>query len=458
MIRSEISTGHLTRAQHEAFMETLTTTYEMRVEMRVLNADEKEISSLTAPAQNMLSGAVQVDTTQAVARTLQATLLDPNRRLRFEANSPAHGAVFADNFLAVRHEVWVPERVFTYGGKWIDGIGEWVSTPVFHGPISNYQRNGREVSVQAQGMEALMLAPYLTLSGYPIPKGTRLDDALRMVGQEAAMSRFDIPDLKHKLGRTRNVKRESEPWLILVNDKDASGLLARRRTGKDRHGDPTFERSKVPGLVESIPGHWTAFTTTLGAIAVRRLNHRPSYRLTEEKWINDTSPPERSYDVTKFRNYVIVIGGKQLGHKRAEGHAALPANHPLSPHRLRHNGEPRYLIAVVRADNLTSDKQCEKRAAQVLKRLQLEGVDLQLSCAPLPMLEETDVLTAKTRDWSLDWRPRQWTVPLTSDSDMSIGFHKRVQMGKRRHRSASGGRAGPPGGTGGRGRKSVVVA
>jgi hypothetical protein len=58
-------------------------------------------------------------------------------------------------------------------------------------------------------------------------------------------------------------------------------------------------------------------------------------------------------------------------------------------------------------------------------------------------------VTATSADFTIDVAVKQWTLPLTSDSAMSINKHSRVKTGKRRKGSV--GRAGPggPGGSGG---------
>src|SRR6185295_10854182 len=173
--------------EYDAYLDALTDSHQIRVDVRIHDANEKEISSLTAPESRIVSGAVQVDATASITRSLSLEMVDPNRTLKFEANSPARGALFADRFISARYQVRV------------EALEAWVTIPVFWGPVSSYERAGSAVSIEAQGKESLMLEPHFAHQGYTIQAGTRLDDAIRRVADKCGERRYDLPDLPHRL-------------------------------------------------------------------------------------------------------------------------------------------------------------------------------------------------------------------------------------------------------------------
>lgn len=441
--------------ERRALYQTLVQSHRIQLDIALLNQDEQEITSLTAPINKVVSGSVQLDATASITRSLDLTVLDNHRKLRFERHSPAHGSVFADNFVSVRYEVYVPDTVVTLDGETIAGIGDWVSIPVFWGPLSAYARNGAEVSLEAQGKESLMLDPHFATHGYTIDRNTRLDDAIRHVAEKAGETRFALPDLDHKLNSARSVAGHSEPWLILTNAKNVPGF----KKAKGIYDKPIpfpvdYKKSPVGGLVDGVPGHWGAFYDGRGRLCVRRLDRHSIHTFKEGRDLIAGSPPQISYDITAFRNYVKVKGGKPKGKKPAFGHAALPPANPMSPDALSRNGKPRYMTEFIEAENLKTDDECKDRAHEVLERLAQEGVDVEFSCLPFPLIEENDVITLKTSEFSIDFQIRQMTIPLTSDEAMTFGRHQKVSVGRRKtkkwRRRHGGGQAGP-GGRGGHG-------
>ena len=111
----------LTKAQDDAYRAALVTSHRIRTKVLVLDANEAPVKGLVP---QVLSGAVTVEASAAVSRSLSMTLLDPNHKLTFDSASPADGALYADNFVQV-----------TYGVE--TSLG-WVDVPVFTGPVTGY--------------------------------------------------------------------------------------------------------------------------------------------------------------------------------------------------------------------------------------------------------------------------------------------------------------------------------
>jgi hypothetical protein len=396
---------------------------EIRLKVHILDGNEDQIDSLAEPESQITSGSIQVDITQPVSRSLEMVVVDQPNKLAFESNNPAHGAVFADHFIRVNYEVWVE-----------DVIGDWVIVPVFEGPIASYRRIGAEVTVTALGKESLMLDPYLAVQSYTIRERTRLDDAIRKVGKKAGARKFDLPDLNHKLRHPRVVHATDQPWLVIKGG------------GEDDNG------KEIPGLASKSPHtEREVFFNGRGELCMRRMPKQPCFTFRRIAGRNDnhlTSEPDRSFDTDALRNYVIVEGENPNGKENPKGHATLPAHNPYSPQKLAWNGVPRELVHSVSAGGLSTQKQCEKRAEEILKRMVLEGFTASFSCLPVIHLEERDIVRLRTEEYDFEFPIRQMTIPLTNE-DMSVNAFKKVRPRRQRDRHPELGGVGP--GHGGRG-------
>lgn len=391
----------LTRAEWNAYLAAIRSGPRIRLEIRIRNRNEEPIAALTAPANRVISGAVQMDARGAVSRLLDLTVLDERGRIRFEGNSPAKAALYADRFISVRHEVWVP-----------DVIEDWVSCPVFWGPITGFERRDGQVAIEAQGKESLMQAPHYATNGYTLGKRMRLDDAIRRVGARAGESRFALPDLPERLHHARPVGARSEPWKVL-----AGGEV-------DAKGD------RVRGLVEKAPGNRRPYYNGRGQLTVRRVNRQPAFTFREGRDLIGAEP-NILYDFQEFRNCVVVRGGKPKGKPPAHGRAMLQAGHPLSPQSLGRNGQPRFLTEFIDAEGLKKDEECERRAHEVLDRLSSAGVNPEFECLPYPFLEEDDRVRLDTSEGALSFGLRRFTLPLTT-GPMLIGSNRKTQRFRRR--------------------------
>lgn len=409
----------LSRAGYEAYLAALRADQiQMDIEVSLLNQNEEHTDYLTGPSEaaNMIvEGSVDVDASADISRQLSLTLLDPRDRLRFEANSPAHGAIFADRYIAVKWCVWVEEEV-----------EDWVKVPVFWGPVTKFSREGPRVTIEGMGKESRLLAPHYTVQGYMIHKGERLDDVIERVTHKTGERRFDLPRLKHRIKEKRAVQPGAEPWKIL------------------KGGEADDNGKTVQGLVESAPGHLDIGYDPRGRLSIRKRARHPSLKL---RWDRDlTAEPTFDYDIEAFRNAVRVRTSKTKGKGSIDVTESLPNHHPLSPKSLAHNGDDVYFLEVVDADELKSEKEARKRAKEELDRLSKEGVSVQCECLPMPHVEEGDQLQVQTADYLIDFALRSFTIPLVPGEPMSINFNKRV-----RRLTRSGGSGFPHPGRGGTG-------
>ncbi len=393
--------GHgLHGSQLDAFEAQLTTSHKMRVNIDIRDAHEKVITRLSNP--NILTGSVQVDATQAVSRSLSVTLLDPGMKITFDSTNPADLAVFADNFISV-----------TYG-VFVDALNDWVDVPVFWGPISAFERTGPEVSIEAQGKESLALDPVFIINGYHLPHGVSVVKAIKDVMRRVGEERFQIDGLKGHLRTHRTIAPNTQPWQHVVGG------------GQDQNGHP------VPGLMSKSSGNHYAFYDGAGYLRVKVKPGHSVWKFTEDMVLGH---PGIKYDISNFRNHIVVKGGTpKHSKKHYKGTATLPAGNPLSPHNLGRNGHPRYLTTFFESSSLKSDAKCRAKARELLAAAGKEGVDATFDCLPIPHLEPYDQITLKMDGYSVAMPLTTYTLPLTHDTPMSVGFTRPVKVAHKRKR------------------------
>jgi hypothetical protein len=379
-----------------------------RIGIHILDKREKVIESLDVPASRMVTGAVTVDATATVTRSLAMTFVDPLRRLGFDAASPGKGAIFADNMIAVRYAVEV------------DPLG-WIEIPVFWGPVTTFERDAASVTIEAQGKEALALDPHFATQGYTIAKGRRVDNAIRDVMDRMGETRYHMPDLSARLAARRAIQADDEPWDI-VKFGWASQKKVYHGKGKKRRGKKVDV--EYNGLVK-IAGHYYPFYNGRGQLTVRRRTTLPM--LTFQEGRDLLTVPTVKFDALAARNHVVVTGatvtvGKKHVQRRAS--ATLPPGHPLSPYAIGRNGKARYMSEFVDAPTIKTQAAAVAAAKQILAVKSAEGLDLSFDSLPFPMLEELDYVTVQTGDYSLAIPLETFTIPLDGSSNMTIGYTK----------------------------------
>jgi YD repeat-containing protein len=430
----------LSHADRRAFEATLTRTHRMRVTMRMHDRDEKIISTVT---NRLLSGAVQVDMSQAPHRTLEVVLLEPRRAPAWLPEGPGDAHIFADTFVSVRYGVWVDDLS--------DGPG-WVDVPVFWGPVTGMSQDGDQITIAAAGKESLGLDPCLLWNTMHVQKGRRRVTAIRDVLEAQGERRFDLPDLPAKLGKKMSLNRHAQPWHVA---KSIAG-------GAD----------------------WQLFYDGRGRAKVRRWPQNRVFTFHGGKDGTVLTKPRISYDITSVRNLVEVLGPEPKGPpKRIRAVARAKAKHPMSPYRLRRNGQRRYLVHVVDSNLAKPETEWHKAAggnepggppvhggwwgapsgikhpkrwfewrhsiivhrkeqAQNIANRQLKNrlkaaVEASFDSLPIPHLEEGDPCAAYADGMHFEFILKQFTLPLTADAPMSVGTNKRVSWrGKKtRHKT-----------------------
>jgi hypothetical protein len=363
----------LTAADRATYFATLETPHAIDVLVEVYDADEALVATLDG---NVMSGQVDVDATAAITRSCTLTLMDPEMKATFDPI----GLVYADNFLGVTYRVWVP------------ALGDWVDTEVFFGPLSRYSRNGHEVTLEAQGKEALMLPPVP-----PVAPGNPADRLITSVIRAAAASYGEAN----------------------FNLSDGGGRKTSRRF-QFNHAAAT-QNGLWPQLVSlaASAGGRQLFYDGAGALTMRpRPKSTPVFTLSSV-----TSEPSVIYDLTDVRNTVKVYGADKHGRDTLKAKVELPAAHPLSAKSLGRNGAPRVLLEEVRTGSEHLTKADAATRAKRLLAQKSRGL-LEVSCESLvvPHLDIDDYVRISTTTIDASFPLRKFTIPLTATDSMSVGF------------------------------------
>jgi len=392
----------LTKAEQVEFERALRSSHDIKLEVRVLDSNEDPIGNLSFPSTHVLAGQVDVDATADITRSLSMTLLDPTHRLKFTPDNAAQGAIYAENFLDVDYCVYV------------EGLGDWVDVPVFRGPVTNFSHDGAQVSVEAQGKEALGLDPHFLRLGFTLKKHLEVEEAIKHTMRKVGERKFDLPEFGNvRVGTDMVVEPGQEAWRIVTGGEDANG-------------------NRVQGLVELTREDRAAIYDARGRLTARRRNQPLAYVFRTGEAASIITPPVLAFDILEFRNFIKVIGAKGKGDKKSvSGVALLPDHHPLSPKKLARNGEPRYMAAFYSAPSLKTESDCADKAKDTLERKAKAGIDVQFEALPIPHLEEWDMVKAETEEGPLEFALKQFTLPLTSTESMSIGYNKRIKQYRR---------------------------
>lgn len=405
----------LSDAGKRALATAAASSHRIRIGIELLDGDERVVKSLHVPVSRMREGAVEYDANADITRSLRMDLVDKRSELAFDPTSPGRSALYADNFVAVTYGILVPS------------VG-WVDVPVFWGPLTHYHRSGGDVTIEAQGKEALALDPHFAHQGYTLRKGRRVDDAIRDVMDRLGERRYRLARMAKRLPRARVVEDEDEPWDVVKFGWEAEQRRQRHKGKRRRRGRVSVEYN---GLI-SLAGPFTIFYNGRGELTARQRTRNPVFAFLES--VHLESSPAIDFDSLTARNHVVVTGAKvPVGKKpdpgqedkrrqvQMRGHATLKPSHPLSPRFLARHGVPRLMTDYVTVENLKTHKACRERAQHILHSRSQDGLEVGFTALPIPMLEERDTVRIITDEYVLDFPLQRWSLPLTGEL-MTVGW------------------------------------
>lgn len=406
MIRPTLGGKLLTRGQLEAYHRTLASSHRVALRLQLLNPSEKiraEVAIATpANGIGITGGQVDVDTTSgptSPTRQLTLTLLDPRRRFHLAPDSVADYGLFVGDMIRVLR------------GDLSSELGGWVWCPVFTGPVTGFQNDYPEVTINAVGKESLLLDPWLTLSAVTATRGTKVATAVRRILEGTGERKIDLGGMTARIGHRMNVPRLSQRWLAIHRVIANAG----RTPFYDGRG---YLRAK-PGATKD-----PVYTFRHGADGVL------------------LQAPELGYDFTSFHNTADVSGGTpKKTKKKVHAIETVARGNPLSPGALARNGAAQYAVTVIDDANILRRARAIERGRAAVAGGLLLSTDPSASTfdsLAIPHLEEGDLVRVQTEGGSILLRLSRWTIPLDGDS-MPVGVH-RVMRWRARYRPTRRGR------------------
>lgn len=377
----------LSAPEWKAYTAALTGNHSIRVGVSVLTLDHGRVGRLD---HRIVAGQVNGDDSGSVTRSATVQFFDPDHSLAFDSDSPADGALYADRMLQI-----------TYGIRPnVDGA-TWVDVPVITGPVVKFERSAEIVDVEIQGKELLAMGAAWRTQTYK--KGTPKRDVILSVMQGEGERFFALPEFASRLPSDRSIARSTVPW-------EFAKAIA-RSTGRQLYYDGAGR------LRMRTPSSRSVFTFAAGAGGTI------------------LTPPKVAFTIENVRNIVQVIGGVPKGQKKKIRYAlAADRSHPLSPWRLGRNGQPRYLLETIEDSAIRSQAEARRVAQATLTNRLLQNVEVAYDAMVVPHLDPGDHIGTKTADFAVTSRLGTFTIPLTVDGRMSVGYMRRQKIRRDRIR------------------------
>lgn len=376
----------LTAAQRAEFELRLATGYEQRTTVTILTNEDVPVSTVSAW---VLDGQVDVRVPEfdresekiEVSRNASLTLLDPAAELGFDSGSPTGGAMYLDRMIGL-----------AYGVRCSFG---WVDCPVFVGPLTDVERDGEFVSIEAQSKELFGLSEANTTATYK--EGRTVTDVFSSLmarsGEDPALVDA-LPD-GPKLQKTFSITPESHYW---------------------------FHAYRVAASVDRAP-----FYDGSGRCRTPLRPVLPSWLFAYGDGGMLRSLPKVGYSIDGLKNAARVSGGTPNGSKKkATGYAEAPPTHPLAAEKLGRRGTKRYMLTTEDDSALTNNTKANARARENLTDGLAQQVASSFTALPVPHLEPWDVVVVNAPHFAGEMRVNQFSLPLTADGVMTVGFNERV--------------------------------
>lgn len=368
----------LTASEQRAFHRALTDSHDIDVRITLLDLEEHYIGDLSGW---LLGGQVIGDMNAEVTRSAQVTILDPGGRSGIDPDMPER-AVRHDRMLSISY------------GVWVDELGRWVRVPVFRGPISRASRDGDVLEVEALGKEHLLRTDGGIVHNYAagLTRTGVIEDIAKKMGER----RMVIPSWAARTSKRSiivNLGWQSHPW------------------------------SWMQAAARSMRGQ--LFYDGSGTLRLRQAPTRTLWWIQESHLMTE---PKVTVDDADLVNTVWVKGQPPEGKKEViEARATLPAWHANSPERLGRNGAKRYLVEEIDDDAIRTKADAEKAAARRVKELMIESFQVECDVLPIPHMDLGDPMHLSWDDTPGVFRLEKFTLGLTADEPMSLGYHRETR-------------------------------
>jgi hypothetical protein len=427
--------------------------------------------SLSIPL-TVSDGEVVVDATNhdSPTRTAAITLLDPDRLLMLDDSAPFSGGIWFSHSLRLTNEIWVEE------------LGRWIGAPVFHGPISSFERYGDEVDVDAQGKEAQHLDPYFFFRSFTARRHWHVHRAIRELFGARGETEFTLDVGSRRMSRDRTWPAGAIPWKAGQHLADVVDRQLFYR------GDGTLRLGPVPenpvwvfsegkdSLLTDYPRDRLSITRVRNAVLIIgertvKVPVKKHTTLSQKASSGDTSvfvtDNETFFDsdsrieigaddsletrnVTSRSGHQVFFTGRALTRNHPKGaHVTvntikketrpvvardqLGQNHNLSPEALTGGKRPR--IHIEERPGIHKRERAKERANKLMNRMKL-GLEREISFSAVPVfhLEELDKVLVEIDGRRYPVRLERFTIPLHPEGTMDVNWLGRRVPRRRHHR------------------------
>lgn len=348
-------------------------------------------------------GDITVDAAADVTRMANVSILDPWHLLGFDADTYQGGALDLTRQLRIVWNIRSPL------------LSREIRIGVFKGPVTALNRDGAMVELEGSGTEVLGLGRAPRVLQYP--EGTKRTDVIKHILKNVmGVQRLgQIGNLPARLGDDLTIKPDDQPWKVA------------KKLAQSMSRELFFDGNGVP-IMRVLPDHvaWTFRSGKGGGL---------------------TGNPRVNADLTNVKNHIRVIGKTpKNGGAPPVGAATAAANHPLSPENLGPPGAPMYLTEVLTNEHCKTKAECVKVAEDRL-RFTLRLIHaVEFDSAPIAHLDPHDLIRLRTSYEDVQTHLTTFTLPLTLDGDMTVGYsdpYRLKRVRRRKHGKKHGGKKHP---------------
>jgi hypothetical protein len=379
----------LTPLEQADYLTTLAGDYEQRTRIEILTNERTLVSTIPAA---VIGG--QVDATRveadltssegasqeiAISRYAKGVVLyDPTHSVALDSGSPADGALYLDR--SIRIIVSIRGRL------------RWYDNAVFTGPVTDLERTGTLITLDAEGPESFGKDAAWTTDKYD---GTKIEAFRSLMYRSGEVDAWmDVPSSKEKLASVKHVARDTRVWdmaFFIMASLDRLCFY----DGYGRLRTPVESRSPV------IEFHGGNDGLLLGEPTVK-------------------------YSTENFRNAWWEQTSSKTG-KDVEALITLDdisPNHPLRPVKIGRNGRGRHLMGTESNGDLRTKAKATARGTTLLKNASSE-VEVQAECRPVWHLSPYDWALMRTPQWAAPFPVREFSLPLAG-GPMTLGYRDEI--------------------------------
>lgn len=338
-------------------------------------------------AGQVTSGQVNVDAKAQVTRQAQLTIADPGHAARVDYDD---GQPRLNRMIRIHRNAWV------------EAIKDWVSVPIFTGPITSTSRSDDgTVTIEALSKEHLAIGP--TQQPRTFAKGLNRVNVIEKIMRElAGETKFRLPKgWNARLAKPISMSKTSSAW--------SHATIIARSMGAQLYYDA-----------------W-------GWLRLRKVPVRPAWTFKDDTGGMVISPPVVSESSADLVNKVVVIGAVPKGKKKPlVGTAVLPPYHRYSAQSLKRGGRNKVYLEQIDDDTLRTQKDVDDAAKRRIDRVQIAEREVSFTALPMPLLEPGDIIIVDTEGTNATAPLTQWSIPIGHDGVSTMGYISKVSKPKKK--------------------------